>query len=79
MSDRVLHAQRINNGQSEIWLEADPKHIRVVATNAILFPIRTRCQQEDADNFFKSFAAGSAAIPSEVVAVLIADFKLHVD
>jgi hypothetical protein len=42
MADRILLAKRINNGQSELWFSNEPKDLRVVATNIIVYPVR-RC------------------------------------
>ncbi len=51
-----LHAQQINHGQSEIWLEAEGKELtqrRRLATNEVINVTRRHC----ADGVFKAFYA----------------------
>ena len=45
----TLHAQQINYGQSEIWLEADGKELtsrRKLATNEVINVARRHCTPE---------------------------------
>lgn len=76
MADKVLFAKRINNGQSEIWIETQPQAKRVVATNGVLYPIRTICPKEESDAFHKAFNEGATAIPAELTERLASDFGL---
>jgi hypothetical protein len=69
----VLYAQRINNGQSELWFDAAPDRRRTVATNSIVYPIRTLCPLEESESFYKAFAEGAAAVPLEVASKLAVD------
>jgi hypothetical protein len=78
MADRKLLAKRINNGQSELWLTTEAEKRRVVATNAVLYPIRTICSPEESKTFHDGLAIGEAEIPVSVTNKLIADFGLGV-
>jgi len=79
MPEKQLVAKRINNGQSEIWVKEHPKNRRLVATNGILFPIRTSCATEEIASFLAAFADGDANIPGPVTAKLVEDFSLQSD
>jgi hypothetical protein len=78
MGDQALMANRITNGQSEVWLTTKPEMRRIVATNCILHPIRTTCPIEESEAFHKALAEGSAHIPLSVAEKLIADVGLGV-
>ncbi len=76
MADETLLAKRINNGQSEIWFAAQTQSKRVVATNGILYPIRTMCSKEEMDAFQQALNEGIATVPATLAARLVADFGL---
>lgn len=71
MADRILLAKRINNGQSEIWFSTEPEKRRVVATNGIVYPIRTLCSPEESKAFHEALADGQAPVPASVMDKLI--------
>jgi hypothetical protein len=75
MATSTLCVKRINNGQSEIWIEDDLKSLRVVATNAIVYTVRTLCSQEVSEAFHKGFLEGATAIPKTVINKLLIDFS----
>jgi hypothetical protein len=77
MADIILFAQRINNGQSEIWSETHPAGKRVLATNGIVYPIRSLCPKEESEAFYKAFNDGIAAVPATVTDRLVSDFALR--
>jgi hypothetical protein len=77
MNDRLLVAKRINNGQSEIWFEHKPNHRRTVATNGILYPVRTTCSPDESNAFHKALGEGVATIPQAVADKLITGFGLE--
>jgi hypothetical protein len=56
----ILHVKKLNNGQSEIWLNDEPRHI--IATNAIR---NTFLGVGDAEET-RTFAARSLQIGEEV-------------
>ena len=76
MGDRVLLAKRINNGQSEVWLGSEPEKRRVVATNGIVYPVRTLCSPEESTAFHEGFALGQAIVPLSIMDKLIAQLEL---
>ena len=76
MADRVVLAKRINNGQSEIWLSTRPEAKLVVATNGVVYPIRTLCSPEESAGFHHVFNEGVATVPAIVTDRLISDFGL---
>jgi len=76
MAEETLLAKRINNGQSEIWFAAQPHSKRVVATNGVLFPLRTTCSKEEAEAFQQALNEGTATVPAALTARLVADFGL---
>lgn len=76
MTDRMLLAKRINNGQSEVWFSAEPERRRVVATNGIVYPIRTLCSSEESKAFHEALAGGQASVPLSIMGKLIADLGL---
>ena len=76
MDDKNLLAKRINNGQSEVWLEIQPQRKRVVATNGILYPIRTTCSKDESEAFLMALNEGVATVPAMVVDRLAGDFGL---
>ncbi len=76
MADRILLAKRINNGQSEIWFSMEPEKRRVVATNVIVYPIRTLCSQEESKAFHETLADGQAPVPVSVMDKLIENLGL---
>ncbi|MDW5266083.1 MULTISPECIES: hypothetical protein [Acidobacteriaceae] len=76
MADRMLLAKRINNGQSEVWFSTEPARSRVVATNGIVYPIRTLCSSEESKAFHEAFAGGQAVVPLSIMGKLIADLVL---
>jgi hypothetical protein len=56
--DAKLHAQQINHGQSEIWLEADGKELtqrRTLATNEVVNVTRDHCTQEVFQSFYADY------------------------
>jgi hypothetical protein len=56
--DTKLCAQRIDNGQSEIWLDADGKELtqrRKLATNEVLNVTRRHCALEVFEVFYASY------------------------
>jgi hypothetical protein len=55
----ILHVTKLNNGQSEIWLNDDPRH--TVATNAIRNAFLAVGDAEEA----RTFAARSLQIGEE--------------
>lgn len=75
MASSTLIARRINNGQSEIWLEDNLDTVRVVATNGIVYPVQTLCSQEESEAFHRAFSDGSAAVPANAAGKLMSDFK----
>jgi hypothetical protein len=77
MANRFLLAKRINNGQSEIWFSTEPETKLVVATNGVLFPIRTICSPEESAAFHKVFNEGAATVPATVMDRLMSDFGLN--
>lgn len=76
MDVRVLIVKHINNGQSEIWCGDKPDKRRTVATNGILYSIRTNCSSEGCAAFYKAFDRGPAAILGAFTIKLAADFGL---
>ncbi len=76
MSNRLLLAKRINNGQSEIWCENTPDNRRTVATNGIVYPVRMICSAEECACFYKALETGPAVIPVAVATKLATDFGL---
>jgi hypothetical protein len=53
-----LHAQQINHGQSEIWLEAKGKELtprRRLATNEVVNVTRRHCAEEAFKAFYASY------------------------
>jgi hypothetical protein len=78
METPTILAKRINNGQSEIWLEADTEARQVVATNSILYPVRTLCPVNDLEAFQKAFADGPTVLPPAVAERLFPGLKLKV-
>ena len=76
MDAQVLVARRINNGQSEIWREDTPEKRRTVATNGIVYPIRTGCSSDGCAAFDKALETGPAIIPEAVTNQLVSDFGL---
>ena len=76
MANHVLLAKRINNGQSEIWLITKPEAKLIVATNGVLYPIRSVCSPEEAVAFHKEFNEGIATVPAAATDKLISDFGL---
>lgn len=62
MTDRVLVAKRINDGQSEIWFQAQPEMRRAVATNGIVYPLRILCTPDESEALYKAFGDGEAVI-----------------
>jgi hypothetical protein len=56
--DATLHAQQINHGQSEIWLEADgtvlTNRLRL-ATNEVVNVTRRRCTSEVFPAFYADY------------------------
>ncbi len=57
--DAKLYAQRINNGQSEIWLEADGQELtprRALATNEVLNVTRRHCGPEVFETFCANYS-----------------------
>lgn len=77
MADRVLLAKRIDNGQSEVWFSNEPKRLRVVATNSVLYPIRTLCSPEESKSFHEALAVGHAPVPTCIIDKLIGDLGLN--
>jgi hypothetical protein len=59
MKERAtLYAQRINHGQSEIWLEADGKELtqrRKLATNEVVNVTRRHCTPEAFQAFYAEY------------------------
>jgi hypothetical protein len=76
MTDRVLLARRINNGQSEVWFSSEPKNRRVVATNIVVYPVRTLSSPEESKAFHEALADGQAPVPVSIMDKLIADLGL---
>ena len=76
MGDRVLLAKRINNGQSEVWLGTETEKRRVVATNGIVYPVRTLCSPEESIAFHAAFALGQALVPLGIMDRLIVQLEL---
>ena len=68
----TLQVRQINNGQSEIWLEADGKELtprRLLATNEVLNVTRRQCPADVFETFYKqSHVAlgqiGSLSVPN---------------
>lgn len=65
----TLHAQQINHGQSEIWLEAEGKeltHRRTLATNEVVNVTRRHCAPEVFNAFYADYhtAVGNVAVLS---------------
>jgi hypothetical protein len=56
----ILHVKKLNNGQSEIWLDDEPRH--TLATNAIRNAFLAVGDAEEA----RTFAARSLQIGEEV-------------
>jgi hypothetical protein len=76
MADRVLLAKRINDGQSELWFSTELENRRVVATNGILYPVRTLCSPEESRAFHEALADGQAPVPLSIMDKLVANFGL---
>ncbi|MBB6144340.1 hypothetical protein HNQ77_002292 [Silvibacterium bohemicum] len=76
MADRILLAKRINNGQSEVWFSTEPKSLRVVSTNVIVYPVRTLCTPEESKAFHEALANGEAPVPASILDKLIEDLGL---
>jgi hypothetical protein len=76
MANATLLVRRINNGQSEIWLENQPDAKRTVATNGILYPIRTTCSKEEVVAFQQALDGGTASVPSALTVRLASEFEL---
>lgn len=76
MDVRVLIAKHVNNGQSEIWCGDKPDKRRTVATNGILYPIRTNCSSEECAAIYKALDRGPAAILDAFTTKLATDFGL---
>ncbi len=57
----TLYAKRLNHGRSEIWVDDGPH--RDIATNAVVWAVRTHCSKEEFDTFFTSlhFEMGNIA------------------
>lgn len=54
----VFHAQQINHGRSEIWLEANGKELtprRELATNEVVNVVRRHCAPEIFEAFYKEY------------------------
>lgn len=54
----TLKAKRINQGQSEIWLETDGKELaarRTLATNEVINVTRRHCPPEVFEAFYKDY------------------------
>lgn len=76
MTDRMLVAKRINNGQSVVWFSTEPEKRRVVATNGIVFPVLTLCSSEESKAFHEALTGGQAPVPISIMGKLIADLGL---
>jgi len=72
----VLIVRRINNGRSEIWSQATPDNRRTVATNGIVYAVRTTCSAEECAVFYKALKTGPPAITEAVTIKLTSDFGL---
>jgi hypothetical protein len=78
----TLYAQRINYGQSEIWLEADGRELtqrRTLATNEVVNVTRRYCTSEVFQGFYVDYhiALGHVAklaLPN--LDEIVADLKL---
>jgi hypothetical protein len=58
MKEAQLHAQQINHGQSEIWLEADGEEAtqrRLLATNEVVNVTRRHCTPEVFAAFYRDY------------------------
>ena len=56
--DATLHAQQINHGQSEIWLEANGTELtnrRTLATNEVVNVTRRHCTSEVFQAFYSEY------------------------
>jgi hypothetical protein len=76
MADETLLAKRINNEQSEIWFAAQPESKRIVATNGVLYPVRTSCSKEETEAFQQALNEGTATVPAVLTARMMTDFGL---